>query len=75
MALNREFKTAIENGYQGTKVQFCKLKAINSLDFAELYCTCININLPYAEKDKFNKIEKIKKEIKKIQQKIQEIEI
>lgn len=75
MTLNQEFKIAIENGYQGTKTQFCKLKAVSSLSFAELYCTCININLPYGDKVNFNKIEKIKKEIRKIQQKIQEIEI
>lgn len=75
MALEQEFQTARKNGYQGTRIQFKKLRAINCLEWAEVYLTSAINDTSFDDKKTMDDIRKEKQKLRKLIKKIQELEV
>ena len=75
MALEREFQTAIKNGYQGTRTQFFKLQAINKTEWLDVYLTSLSIATNFEDDTKRQEISKILNNLNKLMKEIQELEV
>lgn len=75
MALEREFQTAIKNGYQGTRTQFFKLQAMNKAEWLDVYLTSLSIIAGFEDDAKRQEISKILNNLNKLMKEIQELEV